>query len=288
MKKIINWVKFRISIIGFYIGIGISGVDKVLKSEDHSISEKNKKNTRKLHSNDTLEKFYAGKADEKYTQQYYEILKKADLFMKKSTARRMAEVADRFGMSLGREIIKGEKVDEHFGFFDEKHINAGKTLEDALKLEIEERRTKDDDLTVIHMVDNKPYVAGIVDGIELALLSNIERARRMKFPISIVRENDEITNKLEMLTEFLHVKRLDDEHSQVEFFINNKFKINTIPDDNDIFKEIINIKEIWFNGKYDDKYGFNVLKFLKRYNHNDTYEVLKFFVKNVEIIEVKN
>ena len=287
MKKIINWIRFRISIIGFYIGIGISGVDKVLKSEDHSINEKDKKNTRKLHSNDTLEKFYAGKADEKYTQQYYEILKKADLFMKKSTSRRMAEVADRFGMSLGREIIKGEKVDEHFGFFDEKHINSGKTLEEALKLEIDERRTKDDDLIVIHMVDNKPYVAGIVDGIELALLSNIERARRMKFPISIVRENDEILNKLEMLTEFLHVKRLDDEHSQVEFFINNKFKINTIPDDNDIFKEIINIKEIWFNGKYDDKYGFNVLKFLKRYNHNDTYEVLKFFVKNVEIINIE-
>lgn len=287
MKKIINWIRFRISIIGFYIGIGISGVDKVLKSEDHSINEKDKKNTRKLHSNDTLEKFYAGKADEKYTQQYYEILKKADLFMKKSTSRRMAEVADRFGMSLGREIIKGEKVDEHFGFFDEKHINSGKTLEEALKLEIDERRTKDDDLIVIHMVDNKPYVAGIVDGIELALLSNIERARRMKFPISIVRENDEILNKLEMLTEFLHVKRLDDEHSQVEFFINKKFKTQSIPDDSDIFKEIINIKEIWFNGKYDDKYGFNVLKFLKRYDHNETYEVLKFFVKNIEIINIE-
>lgn len=284
MKKIVNWISFKLSLLKFYIGVSLAGADKILKSEDHSVSEKDKKSTRKLHSNETLEKFYAGKADEKYTQEYYEILKKADEFIKKSTPRRMAEVADRFGMSLGREIVAGEIVEEHFGFFDEKHINSQKTLEEALKQEIEDRRTKDDNLKVIDMVDNKPITAGIVDGIELALMSNVERAKNMKFPIKIIRTID-VQNKIEMLTEFIHVKRLDDEYSQIEFFINKKFKIDKISTDSDIFNELINFQEIWYDGKYDDKHGFNVLKFLKRYNMDERYDVLKFYVQNIEIIK---
>lgn len=286
MKKLLNKLKLKLSLLKFYIGVSVAGADKILKSEDHSISEKDKKSTRKLHSNETLEKFYAGKADEKYTQQFYEILKKADLFMKKATPYKMAAVADRFGMSLGREIIKGETVEEHFGFYDEKHVNAGKTLLEVIDKEIEERRTKDDDLKVIDMVDNKAILPTISDSIEYALMSNLERAKLLKYPIKLIRDNDEIVNKLEMITEYMHVKRINDTHSQLEFFIDKKFKLDKIETEGEIFQELINIKQVQYNGKYEDKYIFNVLKFLKRYNHNDRYEVLKFFVQNVEIIKV--
>lgn len=286
MKKLLNKLKLKLSLLKFYIGVSVAGADKILKSEDHSVSEKDKKSTRKLHSNETLEKFYAGKADEKYTQQFYEILKKADIFMKKATPYKMAAVADRFGMSLGREIIKGETVEEHFGFYDEKHVNAGKTLLEVIDKEIEERRTKDDNLKVIDMVDNKAILPTISDSIEYALMSNLERAKLLKYPIKLIRENDDVVNKLEMLTEYMHVKRLDDTHSQLEFFVNKKFNLDKIETDSEIFQELINIKQVQYSGKYEDKYIFNVLKFLKRYNHNDRYEVLKFFVQNVEIIKV--
>lgn len=286
MKKLLNKLRLKLSLLKFYIGVSVAGADKIFKSEDHSVSEKDKKSTRKIHSNETLEKFYAGKTDEKYTQQYYEILKKADLFMKRATPYKMAAVADRFGMSLGREIIKGEKVEEHFGFYDEKHVNVGKTLLDVIDKEIEERRTKDDELKVIDMVDNKAIQPTISDSIEYALMSNIERVKLLKYPIKLVRENDEsISNKLEMITEYMHVKRIDDTHSQLEFFVDKKFKLDKIETENKIFQELINFKQVQYNGKYDDKYIFNVLKFSKRYNHNDRYEVLKFFVQNVEIIK---
>ena len=252
MKKLLNKLKLKLSLLKFYIGVSVAGADRILKSEDHSVSEKDKKSTRKLHSNETLEKFYAGKADEKYTQQFYEILKKADLFMKRATPYKMAAVADRFGMSLGKEIIKGETVEEHFGFYDEKHVNAGKTLLEVIDKEIEERRTKDDDLKVIDMVDNKAILPTISDSIEYALMSNLERAKLLKYPIKLIRDNDEIVNKLEMITEYMHVKRINDTHSQLEFFIDKKFKLDKIETEGEIFQELINIKQVQYNGKYED------------------------------------
>lgn len=48
---------------------------ELLKASPDDLNEKDKKVTRKLHRNQVLEKFYAGQRDEKYTKDYYELLK---------------------------------------------------------------------------------------------------------------------------------------------------------------------------------------------------------------------
>jgi hypothetical protein len=78
---------------------------------------------------------------------------------------------------------------------------------------------------------------------------------RMK---KIVRQNN-VANKIEQLTEFLHVKQIDSKHKILEFFIPQKFGLEKISDDHKIFKEIIDempIMEahIW-NDEFSIKYN---------------------------------
>ncbi|MEW3887702.1 hypothetical protein QOZ60_30645, partial [Pseudomonas aeruginosa] len=92
------------------------------------------------HRNPVLEKFYAGQTDEKYIQDYYEILKKADNFIKNATPFKMAVGADRHGMNYGK-IDKYGRVYEHFGFYDNKSKHVGKTLNEVIQEVMISRRT---------------------------------------------------------------------------------------------------------------------------------------------------
>ena len=83
-------------------------------------------------------------------------------------------------------------------------------------------------------------------------------------------------NKIEELTEFLHVKKIGFEHRQLEFFIPLHFKTSEIDDDSDIFREIIDIKQIYIRDEYGEFLAFGINDFVKRINYNDTHEVLKF------------
>ena len=48
-----------------------------------------------------------------------------------------------------------------YGFFDEKHKHAGKTIAEVLELEFEERRTKDDEYELVYIFNNKPIEVGL-------------------------------------------------------------------------------------------------------------------------------
>jgi len=282
LKKIVLWFYVRYISLMNHIGIGLYYTEsEILKADPNNIDEKDKRIQRKLHRNPVIEKFYAGQRDEQYAQDYYETLKKADRFMKKSTQHKMAVAADKHGTNYGLKDQYGRRY-EHYGFFDDKHKHSGKTMGEVLELEFEERRTKDDDYELLYIYDNKPIEVSLNSMLNVAedgendIFNNLQKSKKFKFPISITRKNKETINKIEELSEFLHVKKIGFEYRLLEFFIPLKFKTNEIPDDSDVFKEILDLGNVYIRNEYNELKGFGIMKFIKRITHNNMYDVWKF------------
>lgn len=270
---------------------------EILKANPDDLDESKKKTTRKLHRNPLLEKFYAGQRDEKYVQDYYEVLKKADKFIRTATPHKVEVAAHKYGTSYGMKDKWGRRY-EHYGFFDGKHKNAGKTIGEVLEMEYEERRLKDDDFEILYIFNNKPIEVGLAKVMDVVESSDKEdnvlevkdlenKSKQFEFPIQIHRTNEFILNKIEQLTEYLHVKKIGFEHRQLEFFIPLKFKTSELSEDSEIFKEIIDIKEIHMRDEYGMLKSFAVLNYIKRIIHNDTHEVLKFQAIEMEQMGLK-
>jgi len=284
-RNIILWLYLKFHGVMVAISIALYNTEQEILKADPNIGEGSKKIQRMRHRNQLLEKFYAGQTDEKYVKEYYEVLNKADKFISTATPHQMAVAADRYGMSYGMKDRYGRRY-EHYGFFDDKHKHAGKTLNEVLAMEFEERRTKDDDLEIMFIFNNKPIEVGfekIFDIIEKKVsdsddyeVKDLERkSKTHQFPIKIVREKD-VVNKIEELTEFLHIKKIGFEYRQLEFFIPLKFKTTEFNEDSDIFKEIIDIQQVYIRDEYGKIIGFGVDEYIKRIIYNDTHEVLKF------------
>ena len=81
-QKILLWIYIKIQTILINISIALYRTEEeVLKAPQLDVGEDGKIIQRKLHHNPLLEKFYAGQRDEKYVQDYYELLVKADKFL---------------------------------------------------------------------------------------------------------------------------------------------------------------------------------------------------------------
>ena len=74
--------------------------------------------------------------------------------MRKATPHQMAVAADKHGSNYGLKDQYGRRY-EHYGFFDSKHKHAGKTLGEVFALDMEEKRTKDDDYELLYIFNNK-------------------------------------------------------------------------------------------------------------------------------------
>lgn len=265
--------------------------EEILKANPNDLGESDKKIQRMRSRNQLLEKFYAGKTDAKYVKEYYEVLKKADKFIRTSTPHQMAVGADRHGMSYGMKDKYGRRY-EHYGFFDEKHKNVGKTIGEVIDLEFEERRTTDDDFKLMYIFNNTPIEAALTKTIdslenktdEITVINMGKQSKQLEFPISIERDDENITNKLEELTEFLHIKMIGFELRQLEFFVPLKYKTNEIEDGSDIFNEIVTFKQLFLRDEYGTLIGFGIKNFSKRINYNDTHEVWKFDGNEMEMV----
>ena len=286
-------VKFHTLMFAIAMALYITEIE-ILKADTLDVGEGGKITQRMRSRNSLLEKFYNRETDQKYVEDYYKVLKAADKFMRQSTREHMAAAADRCRLNYDLVDDQGDKQD-HFGFFDDKHKNAGKVLDDVIKEEYLERRTTDDDFTLLSIFSNKPIEVGFSkifdtlekndniltkdeedDAIKLAISENFQMSKQFKFPISCGRENHNIVNKIEQLTEFIHVKDIGFENRQFEFFIPSKFKTWELDENSDIFKELINFQQIWIKEKYGDSIGFTVNEYVKRLNLDDKYDVLKF------------
>jgi hypothetical protein len=82
--------------------------------------------------------------------------------------------------------------------------------------------------------------------------------------------------KIEEFTEYLHIKKYDNEHLLLEFYI-NKYNYNNIDNYLEDFK---NISNIYYNSKYGELTEYKIIKFYKLsiYNFN---HVLKFIAKKI-------
>lgn len=250
------------------LSIALRNVEvNLLKADPNDLDERNKKITRKLHHNPLLEKFYAGHRDERYMQDYYELLKKADKFMRDATHHEKAVAADKYSMSLGRKDQYGRSYD-HIGFFTDGHKHEGKTIGEVLKLEMEERRTKDDDLELLFIFNNRPIEGGLskIDSVvddKLTVKDLARKSRTLEFPMKVERKKDSV-NKIEQLTEFLHVKKIGFDHRQLEFFIPKKFKLYEYKTKSKIFKELINFQYVYIKNDYGETIGFKIKEFSKK------------------------
>lgn len=277
------WLYIKIHTL--FINLGYAMHNAEMPNLD--VDEKKKFNKRWIRSQ-LLQKFEQGQRDEKYVQDYYELLKKADKFMLNATAHQKAAAADRWGMNVGIKDKYGRRYD-HVGFFDDKHKHAGKTIKEVLDAEMLERRTTDDDYVLLAIINNTPIETGLskVDDIvddELRVNDMLNKSKTLEFPIKITRQT-EVLNKIEQLAEFMHIKKIGFEHRQLEFFIPNKFRTSDIAEGSKIFTELIDIKHVFVSDAYGELVGFNVHSFEKRINYDDTHEVWKFHGIEMETIK---
>lgn len=285
LKKIILWIYIKVHSILINISIALYNTEtELLKVNPDDLSENKKKTTRKLHHNKLLEKFYAGQTDQKYVREYYELLKKADKFMRNANKNQKAIAADKWGMR-----DKNGRILASVSFFDEKHKNSGKTIQEVINSEMDDRRTKDDDYELLKIFNNIPIEVGLSkinkvvdDKLNIDDLNN--KSKTFEFPLKISRQNRNIINKIEELTEFLHVKKIGFNHRQLEFFIPKKFKLQNFEETSDIFKEIITFDEVYIKDGYGELIGFNIDKYVKKVEVND-YLVLKFHGIEMETIK---
>lgn len=284
-KKIALWTYIQIHSWIIRISVALYNTEvEIIKADSLNYDEHDKKIQRHRHRNQLLEKFYAGQRDEKYVREYYELLKKADKFMRDSTAHKMEVAAYKYSSNYGMKDRYGRRY-EHYGFFDDKHKHAGKTLKEVIELEMEERRTKDDEYKLLYIFNNHPIekgVGGIEDIVEKVddeykVIDIQKKSKQFVFPIRPIRRTEkEVINKIEQLTEFLHVKHIGFEHVQVEFFIPLKFNTKDIVDKSDVFNDLINIDGVYIYDEYGESKWFGINNYEKRIIYNDTHEVWKF------------
>lgn len=258
--------------------------EEILKAKHEDLDEKNKHNIRQQHRNPIIERMVQGQRDEQYVNDYYEILKKADSFLKNASAEKIEMAADKHGMNLGKKDRWGRRYD-HYGFYDPKHKNYGKTIGEVIESEIDERSSNDDDYSIEFMFNNKPITEGFSKNNEIVknekfdsgyeALNEYEKTKNKKFPMIVIRDDHNILNKIEQLTEFLHVKKIGDDYRLLEFFIDKKYNLKDNLSDKKIFNELTNIKQVWISDEYNGKYGFTINEYSK-YLDNDNYDILKF------------
>jgi hypothetical protein len=285
--------------------------EEILKPKDLTkTNEKNKFQIRAEVRNPIARKMQQGKRDEKFVKDYYELLKKADEFIEKANPEKIAQVAASRNMTTGLKmgadgkpipfqtdedgkVIKDEygvpkQKDEfgrrydHYGFFDPKHKHYGKTIREVTLSQVEERRLKDDDYPIEYMINNEPIVEGLAKGVEIGQLPIPEQAKHFKFPIKIVRDGDTV-NKIEQLTEFLHIKKIDSTHRILEFIIPKKFGVCRYDENSKIMKELCDFKQVWHKTKYGENYGFSITGFYK-FLEMDKYDVIKLKAEVIEKI----
>jgi hypothetical protein len=282
--KIIKYFVKTFELIKFYLGISMYNTDmELLKAPELDVNEKDKKIQRKRHRNQLLEKFYQGQRDEKYQKEYYELLKKSDEYQKKADARRMDLTADKWGMSYGRKDVLGRRTYEHLGYFDPSHKNYGKTLGEVLNTEIEERRVKDDEYELEYIIDNRKVELNLTQSFDIH--NEKKGVDHNKRPVIVNRDNPEQLNKIEDVTDFIHVKKIGFEHRYFEFFIPKKFKLYEHDENSTIFEEMILLNDFWYRDKYGELYGFKISEYVRRIDFNQEYEIIKF--KGIEIENVK-
>lgn len=309
-KKI--WIGTKLALWRVSAGL-VKTEEEILKPKEITdTDEKNKFQIKAETRNQIAQKMLQGQRDEQFVNDFYELLKKADEFMEKADPEKISQVAVERSLSVGLKMGKDGKpieyqrdsegnvlLDEnnipmqkdsegrrydHYGFFDPKHKHYGKTMREVTIAQVEERKLKDDDYPIEYMINNTQISGGIIDGIIMGVLNTVEQAKLFKFPVKIVRDDDDVLNKIEQLTEFLHIKKIDGTHRILEFIIPEKFKLGDYDEDSKVVKELCDIKQVWHKTKYGENYGFAITGFHKKISI-EKYDIIKLKANVIEKID---
>jgi hypothetical protein len=287
IKNILLKIYITLNIWLMRLGIAMkNSEDDIMTSGVLDNDEKGKIQIRQTHRNPVIEKMLQGERDEQYVKDYYEILRKADTFLKTASPEKIAMAADKYGVaSYGKKDRWGRRF-EHFGFFDPKHKNYGMTLSEAMEQEVKDKTTKDDVYPIEFMFDNTPITVGFSSfrdmkesdkvGSGYEVMNPAEKAKASKFPMTVIRKNNNAFNKIEMLTSSLHIKKIRDRDRLLEFFIPKKYKLGEHLNNKELFDELIDIDQVWIKDEYDGRYGFTINGYYKYLDYDDNFDVLKF------------
>lgn len=299
MKRVFKYFRMMFTSILIRVALAMHNVETEFKAKVSDLF--GKKEFKKRNNNPVLNKMEQGQTDERYVQQYYEILKKADEVVRSTNPDKAAKMADKYGVNIGAKDRWGVRWDHH-GFLDPKHKHYGKTLKEIRDLEIVERQHDEDNYPVIAMFTNKSELSFVQatkvlkdENEQFAIPELHEMAKLQKFPLMVVR-TDEVLNKIEQLVEFVHIKSITSKHYLVEMFIPTKYGIDKYDEDTKIFKELIDIDQVWFADDYGDKHAYRVTSFHRRSKHNEyvddkgqkkyRYDVIKFSGEIIENLKV--
>lgn len=236
------------------------------------ISAKTKQEYRKS-SNRLLESMRRGEHNEQYVKYFYEVLKKADDLVYNSTPEQLKQLAEKYGM--------GENAQTQFNFLNETHLqkHGNKNVDTIRKDEIKKRVTTDDNFPIEKIITNKRNLKNV-----------LEHASGSKgiynYTIKIKRKND-IENKIEEISDYLHVKELGIENNGriLEFFIPKKYELENLDKNTVLFSELKNVDYVSFADDYGQKYEYSIKSFY-RISENGMYDVFKFKGVKIENIGI--
>jgi hypothetical protein len=293
MKRIIDWVKIAVLSLMIRISLALKEVEEQFKAQAADLVNGIKREFKRRSSNPLLRKFEQGETDERYVQQYYEILKKADEVVRSTNPDKAAKLADKHGVNIGAKDKWGMRWDHH-GFLDPKHKHYGKTLKEIRDLELKERQTQEDAYPVIAMFSNIGELSFLdttkvvkTEADMLAVPQLAEMAKLKKFPLTVIRKNQSAVNRIEQLCDYVHVKGITSKHFLLEFFIPTKFGLKKHDSESLIFKELVDIDQVWFTDEYGDKHFYKVTGFHKRADHQQYMNEKKELVYRYELIKFK-
>lgn len=134
-------------------------------------------------------------------------------------------------------------------------------------LEFDKRKTDN--------TDNNEIIRIIKNNIEIKNPENviILNEKPLKFTTIKSRDNDRVY-KIEEITDYLHIKKYENNKVLLEFYIHEENYIE------EHFEELLKIKNIYYTDKYGDSIEYHVIEFYKsnKYNFN---HVLKFIGKEI-------
>jgi len=209
------------------------------------------------------------------------------------------------GKTIRRRVKKKKKLGDgkittHEGYFDPKSRNYGKTLREAMKSQVVDRVDDEFDYEVEFMVSAKStrVSQGFTDlSDDFLSYSNPDDStpesinlkkvdHNKKRAISVYRENKEIKNKIEDLTDYLHIKKMGLNVKLLEFFIPLKYKVFELEENSTIFKELIeNTNIVYIYGEYGENFGYKVGKYHSRkLESNEHYGIIRFTAELIEKI----
>jgi len=284
----LKWFKKIYQRIFITIGLALSRTEnEILKADYRNLSPTQEKQTRWYSRFSFLQNFAQGQRDEKYVQDFYEILKKTEEFLQSADEHKMRVAADKHSKSFGSEDY------QFWGYFDPKHKFAGKTFKEVESLLVLEKKLIKDDYELVNIVNNKPIenTNSFVDK-EGKLITRDEiykQKLQLEFPLKVFRNNDKIHNKIERLTEVLQVKHIGMGVYRLEFIIPIKFKTNTISDESDIFYELMDVDEVYFNDNFGNLISYKIRVYKERIiikkENIEFYEVFVFYGEKMNLLK---